>query len=366
MKFHYKILLFLVSGLLFLACGKKTEKTNPVRKDVVETVFASGILEPEGKYNLTAQTDGYIIELKFDDGDTVKKDQVLAVIDNKTNEITSSSAGNLLGIAARNASPEGPTLKQAQQNLEFLREKFMQDSTQYSRYQKLFQSNSVSKLEVENTRLAFENSKTNYRNAEQNYSLLKQQTGQQLIQQRSQSDVSGVLTDNNKVKAVFGGRVYKRMKQNGDFVRRGDVIAVIGSSEDLYAKLSVDESNISKVKPGQPVIIQLNTNKERNYNAKVQEIYPAFDEMTQSFYCKVTFNERPDFGVLGTQLQANIIIAEKKNALVIPKNFLGAADMVTVKGKGDVKVKTGFVSSDWAEILDGLSENDEIITENTK
>ena len=96
------------------------------------------------------------------------------------------------------------------------------------------------------------------------------------------------------------------------------------------------------------------------------EIYPDFDEKTQSFYCKVTFTEDPDFRVLGTQLQANIIIAEKKNALVIPKNFLGPGKVVKVKGKGDVAVKTGFVSNEWVEILDGLSENDEIITENIK
>jgi HlyD family secretion protein len=352
--------------VLFAACGKKTQHTKPVRRDVTETVFASGVLEPEGKYNLTAQTDGYLVELKFDDGDTVKKDQVLAVIDNKSNDISSGSAGALLGLAARNASPDGPTLSQAQQSIRLLREKYLQDSVQYGRYQKLQQTNSVSKLELENARLAFESSKTGYLNAMQNYKLLKQQTEQQLIAQRSQSEVSSLLTGYNQLKAVFGGRIYKRLRQAGDFVRRGEIIAVIGSTDELFARLSVDESNISKVKVGQAVIVQLNTSKEKNYRGRVAEIYPAFDEQTQSFYCKVRFDEQPDFKVTGTQLQANIILAEKRNALVIPRNYLGFGEKVKVKDKGEVAVKTGFVSHEWVEISEGLSDDDEIITDNIK
>lgn len=356
----------LALAVVFASCGRKTQETQPVRKDVTETVFASGALEPEGKYNLTAQTDGYIAELRFDDGDTVKKDQVLAVIDNKSNDITSGNAAALLGLAARNASPEGPTLKQALQNLQYLQEKYAQDSVQYARYQKLFQSGSVSKLELENSRLAFEGAKTNYRIAGQNYELLKQQTAQQLIAQRSQTEVSGLLTGYNQLRAVFGGRVYKRMKQAGDFVRRGEIIAVIGSADDLFARLSIDESNIGKVKVGQAAIIELNTEKEKTYKGQVTEIYPAFDEQSQSFYCKVTFAARPDFRISGTQLQANIIIAEKKNALVIPRNYLGFGEKVRVKGKGEVNVKTGFVSQDWVEITEGLTENDQILTDNIK
>ncbi|MGZ3865020.1 MAG: efflux RND transporter periplasmic adaptor subunit [Bacteroidia bacterium] len=353
-------------AILLVSCGRKTIETKPERRDVTETVFASGSLEPEGKYNLTAQNDGYIIELKFDDGDTVKKDQVLAVIDNKANSINASGAENILGIVSRNASVEGPTLKQAEQNVKLLQDKFSQDSLQYSRYQKLAQSNSISKLELENSKLAFESSKISFLNALQNYRLLKQQTEQQLIQQKIQAEVSGVTSENNQVKAVVGGRIYKRMKQNGDFVRRGDVIAIIGSSDELYAKLSVDESNINKVKAGQAVIMQLNTSKDKNYKGQVSEVYPSFDEQTQSFYCKVLFTEKLDFKVSGTQLQANIVIAEKKNALVIPRNYLGFGDKVKVKGKGEVSVKPGFVSNEWVEITEGLSDSDEIVTDNIK
>lgn len=365
MKNTFVILLLSFLFALF-SCGKKSNETQPVRKDVTETVFASGNLEPENKYNVIAQSEGYIIDLKFNNGDEVKENQILAIIDNKTNAINASSTENLTGLAAQNASLEGPTLTQAKANLQLLKEKFEQDSLQYSRYLKLIQSNSVSKLELENTKLAFENSKTNYINAGQNFKLLKQQTEQQLILQKSQRDVSGVNNDNNEVKAVLAGKIYKKVKEKGDYVRRGDVIAVIGNSGDLYARLNVDENNISKIKLGQEVIVQLNVDKEKTYKAELSEIIPSFDEATQSFICKARFQEKISFNVSGTQLQANITIANKKNVLVIPKIYLGYGNIVKVKGKGNVTIKPGFISSEWVEIVSGLDQNETIISDIVK
>jgi multidrug efflux pump subunit AcrA (membrane-fusion protein) len=360
--------LFIITGsvLLFSSCGKKTNETKPVRMDITETVFASGTLEPEGKYNLTAQTEGYITELKFDNGDTVKAEQVLAMIDNRTNSINAEGAEGLLRIAGVNASLNGPTLKQAEQNSDLLREKYLQDSLQQQRYSRLLQSGSVSKLEYENVQLAFNSSKTNYLNALQNLRLMKQQTEQQLILQKTQAGVSSVNSDYNSIKAVVKGKVYRRLKEVGDYIRRGDVIAVIGSEAELFAKLSVDESNISKIKVGQEVLVQLNTGKEKNYSGTVSEILPYFDEPAQSFYCKVKFKDEPVLKISGTQLQANIIIGTKNKALVIPKTFLGYGSMVNVKGKGLVKVSTGFISGEWVEIKDGLTEENTILADQLK
>lgn len=358
--------IIVIAVFTFFSCGKKTNETTPIRRDVTETVFASGTLEPENKYNLIAQSEGYLIDLKFNNGDEIKEGQVLAIIDNKTNMINASSSENLTGIAAQNASPEGPTLKQVDFNLQLLKEKFEQDSLQLSRYQKLIQTNSVSKLELENMRLAFENSKTNYVNAGQNLKLVKQQTEQQLIIQKSQRDISGVSKDNNEVKAVLSGKIYKKLKEKGDYVRRGDVIAVIGNSVDLYARLNVDENNISKIKLGQKTMVQLNVDKEKTYTAVITEIIPSFDEATQSFICKAKFNEPVSFNISGTQLQANITIDTKKNALVIPKPFLGYGNVVNTKEKGPVTIKAGFISGEWVEILEGLDENTVILNDNIK
>jgi len=362
-----KYIIPFISGLLlFNSCGKNTETVKPERKNITETVFASGVLVPENQYNLTAQSDGYLINLNFEEGDIVKTGDLLAVIDNKTYDINSQSADLLLNIAQANTSPNAPALKQVEANMNAAEIKMNQDKQQAERYKKLYESNSVSKLEYENMQLAYENSKANFISLQENYRLQKQIAEQQLISQQSQSGVNKVLQGNNELRAVVGGKVYTKMKELGDYVRRGEIIAVIGNPNNLYAKLSIDESSMSKIKLNQKVVIQLNTDKQTNFAGIISEIYPSFDKQTQSFYCKVVFTDSLNFLISGTQLQANIITQEKENILVIPRNFLDYGNNVTVKGEGKIKIETGFVSNEWVEIKSGIDENTTLVLEKNK
>lgn len=358
-----KLFSIILSSVLLVSCGRKTTETTPERKNVTETVFASGVLIPDDQYNLTSLTEGYLIQLNFEEGDTLVKDELLAVVDNKQNVINAESANQLLVIASANTKSNAPALKQAEINIDLAKQKLVQDEKQVERYKVLFESKSVSKLEYENVLLNLENSKTSLTVLQENYKLLKQQAEQQLIVQQSQKEANLVNEKNNEIRAVIGGKVYKQRKELGDYVRRGDVIAEIGNPDKLYALLNIDENNISKVKLKQEVIIELNIEKEKRYKGVVTEIFPAFDEKSQSFYCKVEFVDPLDFKISGTQLQVNIIIENKENVLVIPRDYLSYGDIVTLKGGEKVQVETGFISNEWVEIIEGIDESTIILTE---
>ncbi len=357
MKNLNKISILIASLILLNSCGKKDYEIKPTRKNITETVFASGILEPDSLYNLTAMTEGYIIKLNFKEGDIVETGKILAVIDNKQSEINARSSEDLYKIAYKNISPNAPALKQAKVNLSLAEQKLEQDKKQATRYKKLYELNSVSKLEYENALLTLENSKTAFIAAKENFELQKQQAEQQLIIQQSQKRLNTVTKKYNKIKAVIGGKIYNKMKEVGDYVRKGEIIAVIGSPHNLYALLNVDESNISKIRINQKVVIELNIQKTKSYSGIVSEIYPAFDEQSQSFYCEIQFMDSLDFKISGTQLQGNIIVDKKENVLVIPRDYLDYGNKVNLKDSGLVAVKTGFISNDWVEILDGLDDD---------
>ncbi len=351
--------------ILASSCGKKSEETKPIRKDVTETVFASGVLEAEGTYNLTAQTDGYLLQINFKEGDIVKEGSVLAVVDNKENKYNTESTNALYTIAQSNLSPNAPALMQAKNNVAVAKHNLQQDSLQLERYRKLLTTKSVAQIDFENAELKYQTSLANYGSSKESYKLQKQQAEQALINNKALKEVNRVVFGNNEIRAVVRGRVYEKRKQKGDFVRKGDVIAVIGNANNLYAKINVDESNIGKIKVGQDALIQLNTNKEKLYKATVGEIYPAFDDASQSFYCKLIFSDSLDFKISGTQLQSNIIVGFQKNALLIPRNYLNFDGTVQVKGeKLPTKVVTNFVSTYWVQVLSGIDDKTVLITEN--
>jgi HlyD family secretion protein len=357
---------FSFSAALFLySCGKKTEETKPIKKDVTETVFASGVLEAKNTYNLTAQTDGYLVSINFKEGDVVQKGAALAVIDNKENAYNKDSSAELYQIAQRNLQSNAPALLQAKTNINLAKQKMDQDRVQEQRYKNLLQSNSIARNDYENVLLAYQSSKANYDNAIETYKKLKQDAQQQVVINKASQQINASGLGKNAIRAVVSGKVYKKLKEQGDYVHRGDVIATLGDANMIYAKVNIDESNIAKVVLGQEADIQLNTNKNKIYKGTVSEILPSFDDVTQSFICKITFNDALDFKIVNTQLQTNIVVGVQKNALLIPRNYIDFGGYVQVKDKkGKTKVTTNFVSGEWAQILSGIDENTVLITDN--
>lgn len=349
--------------ILFISCKNDTGKeVKPVRKDISEIVFASGSLESDNKYNLTAQTDGNIIKLNLTEGKDVTVNQVAAVIDNKQNIINTRNAAEQFKIAQYNNTDNAPLLQQITANIEAAKEKLAQDIIQEKRYQELYNQSSVTKAELEKMQLNTKTSKANLTALEQQYKSVKQQNKQQYITQSNTVKASAVNQENNMVKIVAPGKVYRKVKQVGDFVRRGDVIAIIANENMLYAKLNVDENSIEKVRVGQKATIQLNTKKNKNYSGVISEILPVFDEQSQSFIVKVQFIEKPDFTVNGTQLEANILVRENKNTLLIPRNYMTYGNKVQLKNEKDLKViETGIISTEYVEVLKGLTENDILV-----
>jgi multidrug efflux pump subunit AcrA (membrane-fusion protein) len=359
--FHFLILSVAINAV---SCKQMVEQIRPVRKDLVEMVFASGVLEADGENRLTAQTDGFIVSMVFNEGDEVMPGELLAVIDNGQNLSNASSARILNNIAQQNTLPTAPELLQINANIAAAEAKLKLDQLQAGRYKRLYAANSVSQLEYENTVLTATTSNAALAALRQQYNSVQITAQQQAVTQRSIANVNTIVKDQNQVRAIIRGRVYEKQKQLGDYVRKGDVIAVIASQKLIYAKLSVDESNMASLKTGQTVVVKLNTNKHKTYQAVLNEILPSFDTGTQSFLVKAYFTDSLDFRIAGTQLEANIITGKKKNALVIPRNYLSYGDKVKLQDKKVVQVKTGIVSSEWVEILGGINEQDILILDN--
>ena len=354
--------LFLLLTLSTLvSCGTK-EEGKPVVQDIKELVFASGELEWDNSYNLTAQTDGILVNATFDVGNKVTENQIIASIDNKTNENNTASAKDLVVISKENLTENAPALQQLQQNIKFAESKYQQDKTQAERYKRLYDSQSIAKVEYENMQLAAENSLSQLNALKKQYQQVLQQSKQNYINTENQLKNNQVVLGYNKLVVPQKGTIIKKLKFSGDYVKKGDVIAVIADENKVEGVLNVDENSIGKVKIGQTVFVQLNTNKNEVYNAKISEILAAFDEQTQSFICKVIFDKPLNTSLYGTQLEANILVGEKKNALLIPRNFLGFGNKVMVKGKDEaIIVKTGIVSTDYVEILDGITKEDVLL-----
>jgi len=154
------ILLFTII-FLFFSCGKKTEETTVLKKDIREFIFASGTLEAEDAYYLKAESEGYITKLDYQEGDKVTVGNTFAIIENRQNEVNLQSTKKLLDFAQKNTLPSAPQLGQIQANIDATKDKIVYDKRQVERYKKLLSENSIAKVEYENMLLNLNNSTAN-------------------------------------------------------------------------------------------------------------------------------------------------------------------------------------------------------------
>ena len=218
----------------------------------------------------------------------------------------------------------------------------------------------MAKVDYDNVALTYKNDLTSIKVLEKSLADLKQtlvlNTTNAKAQYQIQQQNNGFYT----VMSAANGLILNVYKKNGDYVKKGETIADMGNGK-VIARLQVAEDDINRIRLNQLVLLSLNTDKDHVYKATVSKIYPSFDETSQSFIVEATFSEHPNVLKDGTQLQANFIIKEKKNVLVIPTTYLSDGDSVTLQeGHKKMAIKTGIKTLEWIEVTDGLSGNETI------
>jgi multidrug resistance efflux pump len=89
----------------------------------------------------------------FEVGDKISKGKNVADIDNRSSEVNAEIANEQLAISNENLTPNSPQIQQLEQNIQFAENKYTQDKIQAERYERLYKSQSVAKVEYENMQL---------------------------------------------------------------------------------------------------------------------------------------------------------------------------------------------------------------------
>lgn len=346
---------------LLIGCKDADMGVHPMVQNIKEWVFATGHLEWANEYSLTAQTDGILLNADYEIGDTVHEGSLFAVIDNPSSLVNTEVAREQLDIALENINPQSPALQQIEESIRFADEKYKQDKSLFEKYERLLKSESISNLEYENARIAVENSLSTLNSLKKQYQVLQQQAQSQKVTASGQHRTSEIIKNYNQIKVIQSGTIIKKLKNTGDFVRRGEVVAIVADPSKIEINLAVDEKSIGKIRVGQETKIRLNTDKNTVFTGKVSSILSAFDETSQSFICRINLLDSLPSGlnIHGTALEGNILVAEKNNALIIPRDYMGYGNKVTIKGRDTATIiYPGIISSDFVEVLEGVTEND--------
>jgi len=318
----------------------------PFKTTIAREIVATGKVNPEEEIEIKPQVSGIIDEILVEEGDKVKKGDLIArirVVPNEQNLAAASSRVRSARLSADNAL------------------------TLYNRNKTLFEKGIISKQD-------FENSELQYNQAKQ--SLQQSQTDYQIIKKGSAAGKGS--TANTNVIAQISGTILEIPVREGNQViqsntfNAGTTIATIADMSKMIFEGKVDESEVGKLKEGRKIKVKLGAIENKDFPAILTFVAPKGKEVSGAvqFTIKADVTIGKDTYVrAGYSANADIKLEQKDSVLAIKESLLQFnrftdkpfVEIETEDQKFKKKnVKLGISDGINVEILEGIKEGDKI------
>ncbi len=346
--------IFLIGLFWVLSCSNHKDSTTARVTNITESVYASVTIQPDSLYEAYAAVGGILETNLVEEGDEVKIDDPLVQVVNDNPKLNTENARLSLELVRKNYQGNSAVLRSIEEEIKAARLKVANDSVNYCRQKNLWDQQIGSQTEYDSKKLAYELSQNSLTLLNDKYQQTQNELETQLQQAQNNYQTSLTNTRDYEVSSKINGKVYALFKEPGEIVTSRDPLALIGSAKLFIIEMLVDEVDIVKIETGQQAIITLDAYNGQTFEATVSKIFPKKDERSQTFKVEAKFNDPPKVLYPGLAGEANIVVAQKTDALIIPKSYL-VNDSLVRTSSGYVEVRLGLQSLDSAEILDGIN-----------
>ena len=374
--------------------------------DIENNVMASGKVKALNTVDVGAQVSGEVTRLYVAVGDEVQQGDLIAQIDQVTqNNTLSNEQASLeqseaaLQSAQAEALSRQAGLKSAYADLASRQAELKQAQSDFARLQGLVAIDAISQQEYDTQATSVDTAKAAVANAQAAIDTAKASivtaqadiSSQQAAIRKSQTNVSTAEEDLSytTIRAPISGTVVSITTEQGTTVNANQTAPTLVTLADLSTvriNAQISEADVINVNAGMPAYFNIIGNPDKQYNATLTAIEPAPEQIsdtssTDSAIYYVGYVEVPNAERLfriDMTAQIYIIIDQAKNALLVPSAVIQekpsknkaaeqskASKFVRVlKEDGSVEeraVKVGIDNRVNAQILSGLKEGEVVI-----
>src|SRR6058998_3041205 len=301
------IVLFIVASIIW----NKREKPIPVttekaiRKTIVQTVSATGKVQPETEVKISPEVAGEIIELPVEDGKVVKKGDLLvrikpdsykALVEQQEAAISSAKATNLQQKAT-----------------------MMKTEQDFKRADDMFAKKTISIQEYNAAQAAYDVAKNTYESSL--HEIERAQAGSS--QARDQLSKTTIYSPIDGTVTILNSKLGERLVATGQFA--GTEVMRVADLTHMQAIVDVNENDVVNVKLGDRASVKIDAYGDRKFRGVVQQIAntgkttgAGTQEEVTNFEVKIRVDDH-DFGLRpGLSCTADIETNMVKDAVAVP------------------------------------------------
>jgi HlyD family secretion protein len=347
-----------------------TVQTSSVaRQDLTAVVTASGEIKPRNYINLGANATGPITDLLVKEGDRVRKNQVVARIENtqasadvnaQRAAIASAEADSAAAEAGLTAQDDA--IKTQQATLERFKNELVRAKQFLDRYEQMYNEKLIARQDFDTRKADYDSAAASVRENEARVAQLQSQRAQTLAQlsgaqkrvaqaQANLARLANVLSRYDVV-APLDGIVTNLPVRVGETVVPGiqnsaaSTVMTIADMSLITSELRVDETDIVNVRLGQAATVTIEAIPNQTFTGHVTEIgnsalsrttglaagqSATSNQEAKDFKVVIALDNPPDLIRPGLSCSAKITTSTRQNVTTIPIQSL------TVRTKGDLE-----------------------------
>ena len=347
----------------------------PQIKTYENIVLASGEVVSDEALTLNSQAGGEILFMEIEEGDKVRKNQVIAKLDSKDlqKNIDEKAAEVSLADSSYNATIS-TSYDLAQKDVARLKLELEALQEDYAKKQQLFESGIIPSQEVEDLSRNIEKKKLELESAQIKMNSYAE-GGTEAKRQQSQlskarTSLQNAEKDASKyiIKSPVDGMVIKKYTSKGESVQNGAQIAEIAKTANRYAQIKIDEKYVGEIVVGQNVNVYPSSSPDKKISSKITYISPFVDKETGTILAKIEIPKREENTfLLSLTTTVEIITKSYDNALVVDAQYVmqdGENSYIFIEENGNAKKIAVKIIGNRKEVK--IEELDEFISKDTK
>jgi HlyD family secretion protein len=295
-----------------------TEKA--VVKTIVQTVTATGKVEPEVEVKITSEVFGEITSLPYREGAAVKKGDIIVAI--KPDYYAAQVDQQTAAVAAARASSVNSEVQ------------LLKAEADLKKYQDLYDRKLVSDFDYVTYKTAYNAAKAN---RESSLAQVDEAVGF-LKQARDQLSKTQIFSPMDGTVSLRSSEVGERVQASSEFA--GTEIMRVADLSKMEVRVKVNENDIVNVKVGDPVKIAIDAYPDRKFNGVVREIGASADntgasgqstaasDQVTNFVVKIRISDKEGSLRPGMSATADVETQTVKDVVAVP------IQSVTVRAEG--------------------------------
>ena len=376
-------LLFVLSGSSYAANEGETKRV-PVKcmkvavRDISTTLDLMGAINYLAKADVSSEMYGVLSAVKVEEGDTVKKGQIIAVIDSVLLQAQMKQSQATLEVAEVELLKSNNELQKVEAKGEATKVSMEKLRDYFEVQKKVFSIGGIIQSELNEAEMKYQDALAEYKSVLEEMKAQKAKSNEgrrgaeaKVIKSRADLEEIQKKIEKTFIKAPISGIISSKKKWVGESTSQGDsVIVTIIQTGEVYAEADVNESSISYLKVGQRAEVTVDAYPSMRFTGKVHLISPTLDTSSRTVKVQIKVLNRKFILKPGMFVRVKVTRESHKNVVAIPREAL----LTTKEGRTIIfvvvneiafarDVQVGFKNDNLVVIQKGLKAGEKLVVE---